>query len=245
MKANRVKCSECALHPLCLPASVSVEEIERLEEIVLQRRPMQRGERLYNAGEPQRAVFVASQGSFKTSVVNEGGEEQTLAFFMPGELIGLDGLAAGIHRCDAVALEPSLVCEVPMGSLERLSQRMPGLQWQLLRNIGKSMTQDQEHLEMMGRKQAQDRLAMFLHGLSERQRALNRPADVLLLSMGRADIASFLGLVIETVSRGLGQMQDNGLISVHGREIRILKPDVIEAMAHGEHEPLAPLKRRA
>ena len=62
MKANRVKCSDCALHPLCLPASVSVEEIERLEEIVLQRRPMQRGDRLYNAGEPQRAVFVAYPG---------------------------------------------------------------------------------------------------------------------------------------------------------------------------------------
>ncbi|AVP96294.1 Crp/Fnr family transcriptional regulator [Ahniella affigens] len=244
MKANRVKCSECALHPLCLPASVSIEEIERLEEIVLQRRPMQRGDRLFNAGENQRAVYVASQGSFKTSVVNEGGEEQTIAFYMPGELIGLDGLSAGAHRCDAVALEPSLVCEVPMASLERLSQKIPGLQWQLLRNIGKSMEQDQDHLTMMGRKQAQDRLAMFLHGLSERQRALGRPSDVLLLSMGRADIASYLGLVIETVSRGLSQMQDQGLIQVQGREIRILKPDTIAAMSHGDYEP-TPIRKHA
>lgn len=244
MKANRVKCSECALHPLCLPASVSVEEIERLEEIVLQRRPMQRGDRLFNAGEHQRAVFVASQGSFKTSVVNEGGEEQTIAFYLPGELIGLDGLGTGSHRCDAVALEPSLVCEVPMSSLERLSQKIPGLQWQLLRNIGKSMEQDQEHLEMMGRKQAQDRLAMFLHGLSERQRALGRPSDVLLLTMGRADIASYLGLVIETVSRGLSQMQDQGLINVQGREIRILRPEVLAAMSHGDFAP-EPARKRA
>lgn len=205
---------------------------------------MQRGDRLFNAGENQRAVYVASQGSFKTSVVNEGGEEQTIAFYLPGELIGLDGLGAGEHRCDAVALEPSLVCEVPMASLERLSQKIPGLQWQLLRNIGKSMDQDQDHLAMMGRKQAQDRLAMFLHGLSERQRALGRPSEVLLLSMGRADIASYLGLVIETVSRGLSQMQDQGLIQVQGREIRLLKPDVIAAMSHGDYEP-TPIRKHA
>jgi len=245
MNSTRVKCSDCALHPLCLPASVSIEEIERIEEIVLQRRPMQRGDHLFHAGDSQRSVYVASQGSFKTIVVNEGGEEQTIAFYLPGELIGLDGLAAGNHRCDAVALETSHVCEVPLGSLERLSQKLPGLQWQLLRNIGKSMTNDQEHVEMMGRKQAQDRLAMFLHGLSERQEKLGRSAEVLMLSMGRADIASYLGLVIETVSRGLGQMQDQGLIAVHGREIRILKPTVIAAMAHGDTPAPEPARKRA
>jgi CRP/FNR family transcriptional regulator len=85
---------------------------------------------------------------------------------------------------------------------------------------------------------------MFLHGLAERQRALGRASDVLLLSMGRADIASYLGLVIETVSRGLGQMQDQGLISVQGREIRLLKPDTIAAMAHGEFSP-EPARKRA
>jgi len=98
---------------------------------------------------------------------------------------------------------------------------------------------------MMGRKQAQDRLAMFLHGLSERQEKLGRSAEVLMLSMGRADIASYLGLVIETVSRGLGQMQDQGLIAVHGREIRILKPTVIAAMAHGDTPAPEPARKRA
>ena len=78
----------------------------------------------------------------------------------------------------------------------------------------------------------------------QQAQAVACPADVLLLSMGRADIASYLGLVIETVSRGLGQMQDQGLISVQGREIRLLKPDTIAAMAHGEFSP-EPARKRA
>lgn len=235
------RCSQCSLHPLCLPASVSVQDIERIEAIVLKRRPLARGERLYVAGAAHRSVYVASEGSFKTVALNEGGEEQAIGFYLPGELLGLDGLAEQVHQCDAVALEPSLVCEVPVDALQRLSLSLPGLQQQLLRNIGRAMHQDQRHLSMMGRKQATERMAMFLHGLSERQRVLGRSAEHLRLSMSRADIASYLGLVIETVSRGLRQMQDEGLIAVQGRDVRLLQRDRIEAMAHAmlDEEPLA------
>ena len=75
---------------------------------------------------------------------------------------------------------------------------------------------------------------MFLHGLSERSRGLGLDPLLLHLPMSRADIGSYLSLVIETVSRTLSRFQEDGVIAVKGRQVRLLQPDRIEAMAHGE-----------
>lgn len=87
---------------------------------------------------------------------------------------------------------------------------------------------------MLGRKHAQERLAMFLHGLSERQQHLGRDPLQLHLAMSRSDIGSYLSLVIETVSRGLSKLQDEGVIAVKGRHLRVLDPQRLASLAHGE-----------
>lgn len=87
---------------------------------------------------------------------------------------------------------------------------------------------------MLGRKQAQERLAMFLYGLSERQERLGRDPLQLHLAMSRSDIGSYLSLVIETVSRGLSKLQDEGVIAVKGRHLRVLDPQRLANLAHGE-----------
>lgn len=120
-----------------------------------------------------------------------------------------------------------------MSQLESVCRHLPGLQHQLLRIIGQGIQRDQGHMEMLGRRQAGERMALFLHGLSERYRLLGRPSDMFMLPMSREDIASFLGMVIETVSRTLTKMQDDGLISVRGRQLRILDPVRLDAMVHG------------
>ena len=86
---------------------------------------------------------------------------------------------------------------------------------------------------MLGRKGANERMALFLHTLSERYRALGQSATEVHLPMSREDIASYLGMVIETVSRTLTRLQDDGLISVRGRQLRILDPRALNALAHG------------
>lgn len=227
-------CDECVLHPLCRPAAVGIDEIERLSGSVLARRPLERDNVLFRAGEPMRSVFISQNGGFKTIAVNENGDEQVIGFYFPGELIGLEGLGAGKFRVDAVALELAHVCEVPLSALERVAAQRPDFQRQMLRAMGEGMARHQDHLEMLGRKQAQERLAMFLHGLSERQQRLGRDPQQLHLPMSRSDIGSYLSLVIETVSRGLSKLQDDGVISVKGRHLRVLQPERLEALAHGE-----------
>ncbi len=229
----RRSCGQCSLRELCLPASIGAADVEQLDRLVKRRLPLQRGERLFHAGSSLGHLYVARQGSFKTTTINEAGDQQVIGFHLPGELIGLDALADGRHRCDAEALEPAQVCEVPLSDLQHIASELPGLQKQLMRVIGRSMGRDQDHLEMLGRRQASERVLLFLHSLGERYRALGLDPSTIHLPMTREEIASYLGLVIETVSRSFGKLQDDGLITVRGREVRVLAADRITQLVHG------------
>ncbi|MGK9939404.1 cyclic nucleotide-binding domain-containing protein, partial [Salmonella enterica subsp. enterica] len=97
------------------------------DSIVRRKRPVERGGRLFRAGDPLEAVYVARDGAFKSVSTTEEGEEQILGFHLPGELIGLDALGAERHRCEAVALTTANVCEVPFDQLSDVAARVPGL----------------------------------------------------------------------------------------------------------------------
>jgi CRP/FNR family transcriptional regulator, anaerobic regulatory protein len=232
----RSSCAQCSLHDLCLPAGIGGEDLERLDALVKKRRPLERGGLLFRAGTQLGSLFVARVGSFKTVAMNEDGEEQIIGFHLPGELIGLDALGGGQHRCDAQALEVAEVCEIPMQDLERVASEVPGLQHQLLRVIGRGMGLDQDHMAMLGRRNAAERVLLFVHGLSERLRSLGRSSDQFELPMSREEIASYLGLVIETVSRSFSKLQDDGLIAVRGRQLKIVDPQRLSDCAHSPEE---------
>jgi CRP/FNR family transcriptional regulator len=233
-------CAQCSLVQLCLPASIGGEDLARLDRVVLNKRPLRRGDRLFNAGQPMQALYVAREGAFKTYTQDENGDLQIIGFHLPGELIGLDGLAQERHRCSAEALSSAQVCEVPFIQLQQVAAQVPGLQRQLMRIIGRGMLQDHQHLEMMGRRQALERLAIFLHSLSERYAALGQPANRFVLPMTREDIANYLGLVLETVSRLFGKLQDQGIIALDRRRVDILDPVRLAALTgEGTHAATA------
>ena len=225
-------CGHCALQKLCLPAGINPLDLQRLEDIVRRLRTMARGERLYRLGDPLTAVYVARDGAFKTVSISEEGEEQVVDFHLPGELIGLDALGTGAHRCEAVALTSANVCEVPFDQLTAVAAKLPSLQQQLLRVIGQCVGRDQDHLGMLLRRQAGERIALFLHGLSERYRNIGQSPTQFKLPMSREDIARYLGLALETVSRGFGRLQDDGVIAVTGRRVEILDVAELNRLAH-------------
>lgn len=236
----RRSCAQCSLQQLCLPAGIGQNDMEQLDQLVRRRRPLAQSERLFRIGAPMEALYVAREGAFKTVAINDEGEEQIIGFHLPGELMGLDALGSGHHACDAEALTRATVCEVPLPQLESICAKLPGLQHQLLRIIGQGINRDQSHMEMLGRRQAAERVALFLHGLSERYKLLGRSGDMFVLPMSREDIASFLGMVIETVSRTLTKMQDDGVIAVRGRQVTVLDPARLDAMVHGPAKPATP-----
>lgn len=228
----RRSCSRCTLRELCLPAGIGAAGLEQLDNIIKRRRTFTRHEHVFTAAAPVKALYVPREGAFKTVVLAEDGERQVVGFHLPGEVMGLDALGTGYHRCEAEALEPSLVCEVPLEDMEMIAAQVPALQRQLLGLIGRSMGRDQDHFEMMGRRVASDRVLFFLHSLAGRYRALGHPEGVLTLPMSREDIANYLGLVLETVSRSFSHLQKQGLITVRGRNVRILDPARLASQVH-------------
>jgi CRP/FNR family transcriptional regulator len=232
LDALRRSCANCTLQQLCLPATVDADDLARIDSMVRKRRPLQRGDALYRQGDAMESLYVAREGAFKTVAVTQEGEAQILGFHLPGELMGFDALGSGQHQCDAEALGTAVVCEVPFDQLEEFASKVPGLRRQLLRVIGRSMDRDQAHVEMLGRRHATERVALFLHSLSERYRALGRRADQVDLPMSREDIGSYLGLAIETVSRTLGKLQDEGMIAVRGRRVTIVDSSALARLVH-------------
>lgn len=228
----RRSCGQCSLRQLCLPAGIGSEGIARLDELVKRRLQRQRGQRLFQVGDALDNIYVARTGSFKTTTLTEDGEQQVIGFHLPGELIGLDALGDGQHRCDAEALEDAQVCEVPMRDLQLVATQVPGLQQQLMKVLGRSMGRDQDHMEMLGRRQASERVMLFLHSLSERFEALGQDGSTIRLPMSRSEIASYLGLVVETVSRSFGKLQEDGLIAVRGRDVRVVEPERMSERVH-------------
>ena len=237
-------CAQCSLQQLCLPAGISAGDLQQLDEIVRRRRPVASGERLFRLGDPMSAVYVARDGAFKTVALNEDGEEQIVGFHLPGELIGLDALGSGHHRCEGVALVEANVCEVPYDLLAQVAAQLPSLQQQLMRVIGQSVDRDQDHVGMLVRRSAGERIALFLHGLGERYRHIGQSAIQFKLPMSREDIANYLGLALETVSRGFSKLHEDGVIAVSGRRIEVLDTPELNRLAH-VHEPVDAKRGRA
>lgn len=238
-------CTYCSVRQLCLPGGIDAQALQRLDQIVQRKRPVARGDRLFRLGDPLTAVYVARDGAFKSVSITEEGEEQVLGFHLPGELIGLDALGTGEHRCEGVALSAANVCEIPYDQLANVAAQLPALQQQLLRVIGQSVGRDQDHLGILVRRQANERIALFLHSLAERYRNVGQSDALFQLPMSREDIARFLGLALETVSRGFTRLQDDGVISVTGRRIEILRHAELLRLAHGAESAGDGRQRRA
>jgi len=225
-------CLRCDLKPACRPVGLDGLEACPLDGVVRADRLLGRTDRLFRAGGEMACVYLVREGALKTVTLAPDGEEQVLGFHLAGELLGLDALATGRHRCDAVALGSATLCELPFPSLLARAAQRPALHAQLYRAIGRSAGRDQEHVEMLIRRQAADRIAMFLHALLERTRPFGEAplAPALTLPMSREDIARYLGLALETVSRGFTRLQDDGVIGVAGRHVEIRNADTLRRL---------------
>lgn len=225
------RCTSCNLRDLCLPVGLEPHDMARLDALAVQRRPVPRGEALFQAGDAFRAVHAVRTGFFKTSVSTEDGRDQVTGFQMSGELLGFDGIGSGVHQCDAVALEDSQVCVIPYTQFLRLSQDIAPLQQQFHRVMSREIVRDQGVMLLLGSLRAEARVAAFLLNLAERLKARGFSASEMVLRMTREEIGSYLGLKLETVSRTFSRFQDEGLLDVRQRRIRILDAAALKALA--------------
>lgn len=241
----RVTCSNCNMRDSCLPIGLTLKEVERLEDLVSERRRVKRGAPLYRAGDRFRALYVVRLGFVKGVVMGSDGREQVSAFYMAGDMLGIDGIPNAVHTMDLIALEDTEVCVIPYARIEECAVAVHAIGSHLMKTLAREVVRQNNHMLLLGSMHAEERLAYFLLSLSQRfeQRGYSRSEFV--LRMTRAEIGSFLGLKLETVSRVLSRFAHDGLIEVNQKHVRIFDSSGLRSIfsgAAGEaYEEVVPL----
>lgn len=221
-------CSTCAFSAACLAEGYDKSALMELHCLVEHIGPVAAGSHLFREGDPFNAIAAVRAGTVKTYVTDAQGREQVHGFFLPGEVIGLSAIHGGRYPCNAVALDTVTVCRFSFPMLSLLASKMPGLQRQLFnllsQDIGKASL-------LAGDFTADERMAAFLLSLSKRYAMRGFSPKRFALTMSRADIASYLRLAAETVSRVFRRFTDEGLLKVDRREIEIIDRAKLEELA--------------
>ncbi|SEN19625.1 CRP/FNR family transcriptional regulator, anaerobic regulatory protein [Duganella sp. CF517] len=224
-------CRDCPTREHCLPAGLDPAELRSFEHTVARRQHLKRHERLYRRGTPLEHVFIVASGQIKAERPMPDGRPQVLGFYLPGQLLGLDALASHSYRCDAVALCDSTVCAISYAMLTSLIQQRSTLLLRFHALFGTELARQQNNMLLLGNAKAPQRLAAFLMDLATSHHAPAPPAPAFELRMSRDDIASHLGLALESVSRQLTQFRAAGLLEVQNRRIELLDADALQAIA--------------
>jgi CRP/FNR family transcriptional regulator len=223
-------CSTCAFSAACLEQGYDKAHLAELHVLVEHIGPFREGETIFREGDPFNAIAAVRAGTVKTYVVDPGGREQVLGFFLPGEVIGLNAISHARYPCNAVALDTVMLCRFSFPMMATLATRMPGLQQQLFRllseDIGKAAL-------LAGDYSSDERMAAFLVALSRRYAVRGFSPTRFHLTMARTDIANYLRLAAETVSRVLRRFQDEGLLRIERREVELLDLPRLTALARG------------
>lgn len=221
-------CSTCAFSDACLSQGYDKAALLELHCLVEHVGPFAPGEHVFREGEAFNAIAAVRAGTVKTYLTHSDGREQVQGFFLPGEVIGLNAIHHAHYPCNAVALDTVMLCQFSFPKMATLAQKMPGLQAQLFNllsaDIGKAAL-------LAGDYSADERLAAFLVALSRRYAARGFSARRFTLTMSRTDIANYLRLAAETVSRVLRRFEGEGLIRVDRREVELLDLERLQAAA--------------
>lgn len=233
LSSTRAGCSTCTLRDVCLPPGLTLKELERLEEIVVARRRIRRGEALYRAGDHFDNIYSIRLGFLKSTVMSSDGREQVTNFFMAGEMVGVDGISSDVYSCDVVALEDTEVCVIPYPRLEEVTTSIRAMGAHFQKLLSREIVRQHGLMLLLGSMHAEERLAAFLLSLSQRFESRGYSRSEFVLRMTRAEIGSYLGLKLETVSRVLSRFGHDGLIEVNQKHVRIFDPEGLRCIVSG------------
>jgi len=227
----RLTCSRCSLAELCLPDHLAGADLARMEQLVERSKPNRPGQHLYRAGDAFNEIFAIRSGCYKSYLIDENGEEKVIDFHLPSEIVGFDAIHGGVHVSNCIALDIGSVCTLKFSEVSDLARHIPALQNRLF-DIMSHRIQDLEIVR--GNHGADQRFALFLESLSRRYSRRGYSAHEFTLAMSRKDIANYLQLASETVSRVLHRMKSQGIVATRRKQIQLLNPEALHLIAmHG------------
>lgn len=215
-------CHRCTFSSICIAGGCHKSELAELQCLVEHVGQFRAGEHVFRAGDTFRAIFAVRRGTVKTCVVDKGGREQVLGFYLPGEVIGLDAIYPERFPCNAVALDTASFCRFSFPAISDLAARVPAVQQHLFRMLSKGLGTASLPARDPRDHSADQRVAAFLMDLSDRYAERGFSATRLHLSMSRGDIANYLRVAAETISRVLSRFRSQELIRIDGRGLELL-----------------------
>jgi CRP/FNR family transcriptional regulator len=212
----------CHFRTRILGPSVEDGNANEVDSLMFGRRKVRAGCTLFRQGQPFRYLYEVRSGNLKSSMTTADGRGRVSAFHMSDELIGLDGVAEGQHACSVTALEDSDVYAISYALLSEMAGGNAMLQRALMQYMSREIVRELQLLVLLGNMSAEERVAAFLLSMSQRLAVRGYSACDFHMRMTRADIGSYLGLTLETVSRALSAFQRLGLLEVDQRHILII-----------------------
>lgn len=225
-------CGGCGARAFSVCASLDGEDLLRLEALAEPVR-FQAGQALTRQGDRADFLYNITSGSVRLQTLMPDGRRQIIGFLFAGDFVGLE--APTRHQASAEAIEAVTACRFPLVEYRALVRQMPALEATLLERAGHELAAARAQILLLGRKTAEEKLASFLLALADRDPMRPHAEGQVRLPMTRTEIADYLGLTIETVSRVLSRFKAAGLIRLQSvSDLRIERPERLAALAEGE-----------
>ncbi len=217
-KPHTNHCSQCRISHLCLPGKLNKKILQFSQDLAFTSKVLNPGDHLCHQGEKHEHLYLLRSGLLKSYYNQENGEEFVMYFHLPPELFGWEGIDQEQLSFSIVALDYSNVCEIPLKKLEQLMTIHPEVQTQLFSLINQTIRNKNT---AMLKTTAEQKVSTFILLLSKHYKSLGYPYYHCQLSMTHQDIANYLRIAPETISRTLHHLQDRNLIKVYRKKIYI------------------------
>lgn len=225
----RQSCDDCVTKPVCAAGVLKRNMPASYHSRLFRTQRFAKGKHLFYAGDSLSTLYIIKSGSFKTYFCTEEGDEQVMGFALPGDILGADALADQRHNLSYMALETSTLCVAPVNTLKTLANRFAP-NW-LLQQVHGEVLRERQLMLMTARKYSADtRVAYFLLELSARHRARGLSEVEFKLTMPQRDIAHYLDMALETVSRVFTRLQEHSILIIKRPYVRINKVAELKAM---------------
>jgi CRP/FNR family transcriptional regulator len=224
-------CSRCKLRNLCSANILSASERKRFSDVTIHDERWDRGQHLFFPGDQLRFIYIVHSGSFKVYITNSKGDAQITGFYFQGDVLDLNVPDHVIQNYGVVALETSNVCKIPLAEFEKMVSQYPALSNVFLKIMSREIILKQSMMLAMSKMTAEQRVADFLVYMSAKSRSQGYSSAVFKISMLRSDVANYLGLAMETVSRIFTDLQNKGIISAERHKVSIDNFDALKSLA--------------
>jgi CRP/FNR family transcriptional regulator, anaerobic regulatory protein len=212
-------CADCKLRLVSVCAALAPDELFALEDITQQVTIPTRAT-IFRQGEDAEWVYAVTEGVVRLYKLLPDGRRQIVGFAIPGDFLGL---AMGErHPFSADAIEPVAACRFGRAAFSALVDAKPHLLRRLHEFASHELTLAQDQMMLLGRRTAEEKLVTFLLAMRDRWAKLGPASVTVRLPMSRQDIADFLGLTIETVSRTFTKLAKDKAIVIVPDGVRLM-----------------------